>query len=95
MRIDDALISRLENLARLELSTEEREGLKKDLDGILGMVEKLQELDVADVAPLVYLNERANPLRTDEVKGEVDRVDALHNAPDQDGEYFRVPKVIS
>lgn len=94
MKIDDQLISRLENLARLQLSTTEKEGLKTDLTNILGMVEKLQELDVEGVEPLVYLNEAINRPREDKISNEVDREAALRNAPDQDGTFFRVPKVI-
>ena len=94
MKIDDQLISRLENLARLQLSTTEKEGLKTDLTNILGMVEKLQELDVEDVEPLVYLNEAINRQREDVISNQVDRDAALRNPPDQDGHFFRVPKVI-
>ena len=94
MKIDDQLISRLENLARLQLSATEKEGLKTDLTNILCMVEKLQELDVEDVEPLVYLNEAVNRQREDLISNQVDREAALRNAPDQDGTFFRVPKVI-
>ncbi len=94
MKIDDQLISRLENLARLQLSATEKEGLKTDLTNILGMVEKLQKLDVEDVEPLVYLNEAVNRQREDVINNQVDREAALRNAPDQDGTFFRVPKVI-
>lgn len=94
MQIDKPLISQLEHLARLELSEEERTTLAKDLNAILEMVAKLQELDTKDVEPLVYINEDVNQLREDEVKGQVSQLDALTNAPDQDGTYFKVPKVI-
>lgn len=94
MKIDDKLISRLENLARLHLSADEKKGLKTDLSNILNMIEKLQELDVEGVEPLVYLNDAINQPRADEIKNQVDREDALRNAPDHNGEFFRVPKVI-
>ena len=94
MNIDDELISRLEKLARLRLSSQERAGLKADLNAILEMVEKLRELDVDDIAPLVYINDAVNRPRADEVAGQVDRAAALRNAPDHDGDFFRVPKVI-
>lgn len=55
MKIDDQLISRLEKLAHLKLSDAERSNFKGDLNNILEMVEKLQELDLKDVEPLVYL----------------------------------------
>ncbi len=94
MQIDDQLISRLELLARLELSDAEKVRLKADLNSILGMVEKLNDLDVEGVEPLVYLNDAINRMREDQVANQVSREEALQNAPDQDGTFFRVPKVI-
>lgn len=95
MKVDKQLISKLEKLARLELSDEEREGLTKDLSSILEMVEKLQELDTEGVDPLVYINEEVNILRSDKIDKQVSQKDALKNAPDQDGTFFKVPKVIN
>ena len=95
MQIDDQLISRLEHLTRLKLSPEEREQSKKDLSNILGMVEKLHELDLEGVKPLTYINDQVNVLREDQIANQVDRKEALKNAPDQDGSFFRVPKVIT
>ena len=94
MQIDDQLISRLELLARLELSDAEKVRLKADLNSILGMVEKLNDLDVEGVEPLVYLNDAINRMREDQVANQVSREEALQNAPDQAGTFFRVPKVI-
>jgi aspartyl-tRNA(Asn)/glutamyl-tRNA(Gln) amidotransferase subunit C len=94
MTVNTDLISRLEHLARLELSEAERGSLQNDLSNILGMVEKLQELDTSKVEPLVYMNEEVNVWREDEVKYQVEREAALKNAPDQDGTFFKVPKVI-
>lgn len=94
MTITGTLISRLEHLARLELSDAERQSLQEDLSNILTMVEKLQELDTNDVEPLVYLNEDVNVWREDQVKNQVEREKALSNAPQQDGTFFMVPKVI-
>lgn len=95
MKVDKQLISKLEKLARLELSEEEREGLTKDLSSILEMVEKLQELDTEGVDPLVYINEEVNILRSDKIDKQVSQKDALKNAPDEDGTFFKVPKVIN
>lgn len=94
MNIDDRLISRLEQLARLELSVEERHRLTDDLNNILTMVEKLQALDTTGVEPLVYVNEEVNVLREDQVSNQTSREEALKNAPKSDGAYFRVPKVV-
>jgi aspartyl-tRNA(Asn)/glutamyl-tRNA(Gln) amidotransferase subunit C len=95
MTITGTLISRLEHLARLELSDAERQSLQADLNNILTMVEKLQELDTDEVVPLVYLNEDVNVWRKDKVQNQVEHEDALRNAPQQDGTFFMVPKVIN
>lgn len=94
MEINDDLILRLEELARLQLSEAERTELRGDLEKMLRMVGKLSDLNVDGVEPLVYLNEATGPPRTDEVAHQLERHTALQNAPDTDGEFFRVPKVI-
>ncbi|MEK7253766.1 MAG: Asp-tRNA(Asn)/Glu-tRNA(Gln) amidotransferase subunit GatC [Bacteroidota bacterium] len=94
MQIDRPLLLRLEELARLELSEDERQRIQLDLQNILKMVEKLEELDASDVEPLVYVNEEVSALREDEIKNQVSPAAALANAPDQDGRHFRVPKVL-
>ena len=58
------------------------------------MVEKMNELDTDNVEPLVYINEQSNVWREDEVKNQVDRTDALRNAPDKNEQFFKVPKMI-
>lgn len=94
MKIDSALISKLEQLARLELSAEEKERITEDLGNILQMVSKLEELDTENVEPLIYISEEVNVLRPDVVKNQVDTAAALKNAPNADDQYFRVPKMI-
>ena len=94
MNIDNALILRLETLARLELSETERVKLLKDLANILTMVDKLNELDVDGVEPLIYIGDEVNVFREDEVRHQVSKAEALKNAPDHNADYFRVPKVV-
>jgi aspartyl-tRNA(Asn)/glutamyl-tRNA(Gln) amidotransferase subunit C len=94
MQVDRALILKLENLSRLELSETERDKLAGSLNDILKMVDKLNELNTEGVEPLVYINEDTTILREDVVKNQVTRQDALKNAPDHNGTYFKVPKVI-
>jgi aspartyl-tRNA(Asn)/glutamyl-tRNA(Gln) amidotransferase subunit C len=94
MQVDRALILKLENLSRLELSESERDKLAGSLNDILKMVDKLNELNTEGVEPLVYINEDISILREDVVKNQVSRQDALKNAPDHNGTYFKVPKVI-
>ena len=94
MKVDKNLISKLEKLARLDLSEQEKQELEGDLNNILKMVAKMEEVDTSQVEPLVYISEEVNILRKDEVKNQLDREAALSNAPKQDGQYFKVPKVI-
>jgi len=94
MTVDKELISRLEHLARLELSETEKEGILKDLNNILQMVEKMNEVNTDNVEPLVYINDAVNVWREDQVKGQVSREEALKNAPEKNDEFFKVPKMI-
>lgn len=83
------------NLARLQLKDEEAEGLKEDMNKILGYMEKLNELDTENVEPLEHVTEiTASTFRKDEAKEPISHDDALKNAPDADSDYFRVPRVI-
>lgn len=94
MQINNALISRLEKLARLQLGEAERIRLSSDLEHILDMVDTLRELDTEGVEPLIYMNDTENVFREDLVGRQLTQEEALQNAPKQDGQYFRVPKVI-
>lgn len=94
MQIDKNLILKLEKLARLKLSEEERNQIQGDLNNILNMVGKLEELDLDNVEPLIHITEEVNVLRDDKVEHQVTREAGLANAPDRDDEYFKVPKVI-
>lgn len=94
MDIDNGLVDRLAELSKLEFNTDEKERIKGDLQKILNLVEKLNEVNVDGVEPLKYMNDDVNVLREDEVKGQVSKADALSNAPQRDSDYFKVPKVI-
>ncbi len=94
MKIDKPLILKLEKLAKLKLSENEREELLGDLNNILGMVDKLDKLDTTDVKPLVYLTDEPNEARADIKSHSIDREQALKNAPDKNEQFFKVPKVI-
>lgn len=94
MDIDNGLVNRLAELSKLEFNADEKERIKGDLQKILNLVEKLNEVNVDGVEPLKYMNDDMNVLREDEVKGQVSKADALSNAPQCDSDYFKVPKVI-
>ena len=61
---------------------------------MIAFVEKLNELELDGVEPLLHMSEEVNVLREDEVKGSVSRDEALKNAPLHDDQFFKVPKVI-
>lgn len=94
MQVNKALISKLEKLARLELSETEKKTIQSDLENILGMISKLDEIDLSKVKPLLQVFESNNQLRPDEIVSPLDASEALKNAPKKHGPYFSVPKVI-
>ncbi|HOE28222.1 MAG: Asp-tRNA(Asn)/Glu-tRNA(Gln) amidotransferase subunit GatC [Candidatus Aureabacteria bacterium] len=81
-------------LARLRLSEEEKERLTVQLGEIVGYVEKLNELDTADVEPTAHVLPLRNITRPDEVRPCLDRDEALRLAPKAGEGFFRVPQII-
>ena len=94
MNIDNELVDRLAELSKLEFDAQAKEGIKKDLQKILDLVQKLEEVNVDGVEPLIYMTDEKNVLRKDVVKDTVTKEEALQNAPQRDSDYFKVPKVI-
>lgn len=88
------MVDKLAHLARLKFNEEEKQEIKKDLEKMIAFVEKLDELNLDNVEPLLHMSDEINVLREDEVKGSVSREDALKNAPLHDAQFFKVPKVI-
>ena len=94
MPVDDALIDKLARLSRLSFDAEEKEEIKTDLQKMISFVEKLNELDLSNVEPLVHMSDAVNVFREDEIKGSISTEDAFRNAPVHDNIYFKVPTVI-
>lgn len=97
MKLDEATLDRIAELARLDVSDPAvRTQLLKDMQRVIDFVEKLNELDTTGVEPLVFMTEEENVLREDVVKPEeiIPKREALMNAPEKDSDYFRVPKVV-
>ena len=94
MKIDRDLILRLERLAMLELSEKERGTMQGEMNDMLGMISKLEELDTSNVEPLIHMTDAKNVFRKDEVQGQVTTEEALKNAPNNNGTFFKVPKVM-
>jgi aspartyl-tRNA(Asn)/glutamyl-tRNA(Gln) amidotransferase subunit C len=78
-------------LARLELSADEVERFQEQLAAILDAVSKVQELDLAGVPPTSHPLDVVNVWREDEPRPSLPVEEALANAPDRDGDLFRVP----
>ena len=94
MSLDHATVRRIARLARIRLEDEAAGRLAAELNGILGWIEQLNEVDVTGVAPLTGGAQIALRLREDAVTdgGYRDRI--LANAPDREGAFFAVPKVV-
>jgi len=94
MTIDEQTVDKIAHLARLQLAADEKKGMIKDMNKILGFMDKLNEVDTTGVEPLVYMTAEPNVLRDDVVKQEITTEEALQNAPDHNESYFLVEKVI-
>ena len=110
MKVTEKDVAYVADLANLELTAEERAGMVRDLNSILDHIDMLNELDTSDVAPMAQVSDRygvdeakqgserfAYASREDVLEGlrkSLPQEVALENAPDSDGTFFRVPKVI-
>ena len=92
------VVARVAELANLELTQEESVAMVRDLNSILGYVAQLSELDTSDVEPLAQVTELMQAgggrLREDAVTPSLDRAAVMSQAPETDGTFFKVPKVI-
>jgi aspartyl-tRNA(Asn)/glutamyl-tRNA(Gln) amidotransferase subunit C len=95
IELNDELIDKLAYLSRLEYAADAKQGIKKDLDRILGFIAKLDELDTSKVEPLIFMTDEKNVLRADEAVTTISQKEALKNAPQKDSDYFKAPKVLS
>ena len=106
MKVTEKDVLYVADLANLELTPEERTRMVRDLNSILEYVDRLNELDTAGVPPMAQVSDRSvaagkkgsarfeYAMRADVLGPSLDRKVALTSAPDSDGTFFRVPKVI-
>ena len=110
MKVTDKDVSYVAELANLELTEDERKGMLRDLNSILEYIDRLNELDTSNVPPMAQVSDRygadqskqgsdrfAYARREDVLEGlrkSLPHAEALANAPDAEGDFFRVPKVI-
>lgn len=92
--IDPALVRHVAKLSRIALSDAQAELFGGQLAGILRYFDKLQQLDTEGAAPMAHALDLNNVLADDAVRPSLSAEQALANAPDRDGDFFKVPKVI-
>ena len=110
MKVNEKDVVYVADLSNLELTAEERARMVRDLNSILGYIDRLNQLDTSNVEPMAQVSDRygvdqskpgsdrfAYASREDILEGlrkSLPHQEALANAPDADGTFFKVPKVI-
>ena len=105
MSVSEQDVDRVAELANLELTTSEKARMLRDLNSVLDYFAQLNELDTSSVPPMAQVAEQCNGgwsagdtaalhLRPDEIAPSLNREQVMACAPDTDGVFFRVPKVI-
>ena len=93
-KIDQSQVRKVARLSRLDLTEAEIEEFTDQLCAILDYVEKMNELDTENVEPLAHCLPVSNVFREDSVKESLGTEKTLANAPQRDGEFFKVPKIL-
>ena len=94
MTIDLKTVKHISKLARISVDEEKANKLAGDLNSIFTFIEKLNELDTSDVQPLTSIAETTLRFRKDEIKSENIREKILKNSPENNEDFFVVPKVV-
>lgn len=92
--IDLKLVRHIGKLSRIELTDEQARAFGQQLGGILSYFSKLQELDTDNIEPMAHALARHNVFGEDIPGQSLSPGEALANAPQRDGDFFKVPKVI-
>ena len=93
-QIDEAQVRHIGHLSRLDLSDDEVKRFGEQLSSILAYMEKLNEVNTDGVEPSAHALEVHNVYRDDEIGASFTTEQAMANAPDRDGTFFKVPKVL-
>jgi aspartyl-tRNA(Asn)/glutamyl-tRNA(Gln) amidotransferase subunit C len=104
MKVTEKDVAYVADLANLELTDQERRRMIKDLNSILDYIDRLNELDTSNVPPMAQIStgfglpdvkpNGATAWRDDVPRPSLPHTDAMKNAPETDGDFFKVPKVI-
>jgi aspartyl-tRNA(Asn)/glutamyl-tRNA(Gln) amidotransferase subunit C len=106
MKVTEKDVSYVADLANLDLTNQERQRMLKDLNSILDYIDRLNELDTTNVPPMAQISDTfgqsdttssekdAGFLRDDALRPSLPHAEAMKNAPETDGDFFKVPRVI-
>src|SRR5689334_11467763 len=106
MKVTEENVAYVADLANLELTDQERQRMLQDLNSILEYIDRLNELDTANVPPMAQVSDKfgqsektgsgkfAYAWREDVPQPCLPHAEAMKNAPESDGEFFKVPRVI-
>jgi aspartyl-tRNA(Asn)/glutamyl-tRNA(Gln) amidotransferase subunit C len=106
MKVTEKDVAYVADLANLELTDQERQRMLKDLNSILDYIDLLNELDTSDVPPMAQISDKFGqsettpgdkavfPWREDAPLPSLAHKEAMKNAPETDGDFFKVPRVI-
>mgnify|MGYP001578765943 FL=1 len=94
MSIDLKTIKHISKLSRISVDDKKAEKLAGDLNSIFEFIEKLNKLDTKNIEPLTSVAETTLKFRNDEVKSKDIRDQILKNSPDENEDFFVVPKVV-
>jgi aspartyl-tRNA(Asn)/glutamyl-tRNA(Gln) amidotransferase subunit C len=95
MQVDDARVEKLSRLSMLQFNDDEKEAIKTDLQRMIRFMDKIQELDLDGVEPLLHMSANPDAVREDVPGGMISAEEALKNASHHDGRFFKVPRVIN
>ena len=93
-KIDRAEVRKVASLSRLELTDTEVEEFTTQLSAVLDYMDKINQLDTENVEPLAHCLPISSIFREDTVKDSLGTEKALSNAPQRDGEFFKIPKIL-
>jgi aspartyl-tRNA(Asn)/glutamyl-tRNA(Gln) amidotransferase subunit C len=95
MQISEEVVDHIAHLARLEFEGDSKKAIQQDMENIVRFMDKLSEVEIGDVEPLIFMSDEVNVLREDVAVVSITQKEALKNAPKHDSDYFRIPKVLS
>ena len=94
MAVDSETVRRVAHLARMAVTEDEIEGLRRELNAMLAFVEQLADIDVIGVEPMTSVTPMALKMRNDEVNDGNIADAVIANAPEREDHFFVVPKVV-